>query len=238
MPLLDHFHPPLSRSHPWRAFHGAWAAAIARLLNAGVLPSGYYAVPFLDRDGPIEIDVATLRQPQEANTSDEGTSPQAWSPPSPSLALAIEWPENDSVSVEIRTENGDPQLAAAIELVSPGNKDRAKAKAALASKCADYLRRGCGLVVVDVVTTRRANLQADLFAELGLEGSNPNANGLSAISYRSIGRAEEGQLLIWSADLEIAKPLPILPLWLGAEVSVPLDLEVSYQAACNDLLIR
>ena len=54
MPLLDHFHPPLSRSHPWRRFHGAWAAAMARLLNAGVLPPGYYAVPFLDRDGPVE----------------------------------------------------------------------------------------------------------------------------------------------------------------------------------------
>src|SRR5688572_9647217 len=62
MPLLDHFHPPLSRTHPWRSFHGAWVAAMARLLNAGVLPPGYYAVPFLDRDGPVEIDVATLQQ--------------------------------------------------------------------------------------------------------------------------------------------------------------------------------
>jgi hypothetical protein len=36
MPLLDHFNPPLSRTHPWRSFHGAWAAAMARLLNQGV----------------------------------------------------------------------------------------------------------------------------------------------------------------------------------------------------------
>jgi hypothetical protein len=62
MPLLDHFRPPLSRTHPWRGFHGAWAAAMARLLNAGVLPSGFYAVPFLDREGPFEIDVAALRE--------------------------------------------------------------------------------------------------------------------------------------------------------------------------------
>jgi hypothetical protein len=53
MPLLDHYRPPLNRTHPWRAFHGAWAAAAARLLNAHVLPPGYYAVPFLDHDGPI-----------------------------------------------------------------------------------------------------------------------------------------------------------------------------------------
>ena len=61
MPLLDHFNPPLSRTHPWRSFHGAWAAAMARLLNAGVLPEGYYAVPNVDRDGPIEMNVAALR---------------------------------------------------------------------------------------------------------------------------------------------------------------------------------
>jgi len=62
MPLLDHFHPPLSRTHPGRGFHGAWAAAMARLLNAGVLTPGYYAVPFRDGDGPVEIDVAALRE--------------------------------------------------------------------------------------------------------------------------------------------------------------------------------
>ena len=62
MPLLDHFRPPLSRTHSGRGFHGAWAAAMARLLNAGVLPSGFYAVPFLDREGPFEIDVAALRE--------------------------------------------------------------------------------------------------------------------------------------------------------------------------------
>jgi hypothetical protein len=40
MPLLDHFNPPLNRTHPWRSFHAAWAAAMARLLNQGVLPPG------------------------------------------------------------------------------------------------------------------------------------------------------------------------------------------------------
>lgn len=40
MPLLDHFNPPLKRTHPWRSFHGAWAAAMARLLNQGVLQAG------------------------------------------------------------------------------------------------------------------------------------------------------------------------------------------------------
>ena len=85
MPLRDHFHPPLSRSHPLWAFHGAWAAAMARGLNAGVLPAGYYAVPFLDRDGPVEIDVAAVR---ESSLAIGATA--LWNPPEPEWAVAVE----------------------------------------------------------------------------------------------------------------------------------------------------
>ncbi|MBA4063520.1 MAG: hypothetical protein C0501_07360 [Isosphaera sp.] len=237
MPLLDHFHPPLSRTHPWRGFHGAWAAAIARLLNAGVLPSGYYAVPFLDRDGPVEIDVAALHEAADPGPAG-GTDALAWAPPAPGLAVAVEWPGTDDVSVEVRTDDGDPRLAAAVELVSPRNKDRPRAREALAGKCAEHLRRGCGLVVVDVVTTRRADLHGDLLAALGAEPGGPGPGALSAVSYRSVGRDGDGRLLAWPADLEVGRTLPTVPLWLGSDAAVPLDLEASHRAACADLRIR
>src|SRR5204863_6552861 len=73
MPLLDHFAAPLNRTHPWRSFHGAWAAAMARLLNQGILPAGHYAVPLIDREGPIEIDVAALREHGAPLASDRGS---------------------------------------------------------------------------------------------------------------------------------------------------------------------
>jgi hypothetical protein len=234
MPLLDHFHPPLSRSHPWRAFHGAWAAAMARLLNGGVLPPGFYAVPFLDREGPIEIDVATVHEPH--NGESNGSPVVPWLPPE-AKTVAVEWPSLDDVRVEVMTDDGDPRLAAAVELVSPRNKDRNQVRAAFASKCADYLRRGCGLVVVDTVTTRRADLHADLLVELGVDQTDTPA-GLSAVSYRSVGREENGQLLYWPSTLEVGQPLPTVPLWLGADLAVPLDLEASHTAACVDLRIK
>src|SRR5437870_5521411 len=90
--LLDHFHPPLSRTHPWRSFHGAWAAAMARLLNDGILPAGYYAVPLVDREGPVEIDVATLRGRSDGQSSEETSSAPTWTPPEPSVAVAVELP--------------------------------------------------------------------------------------------------------------------------------------------------
>ena len=88
---------------------------MARLLNQGVLPPGYYAVPLLDRDGPIEIDVATLQGPAGPNGAHV---PQPSSPRAPALDVAVELPAADEVEVQIFADDGDPRLAAAVELVS------------------------------------------------------------------------------------------------------------------------
>jgi len=49
-------------------------------------------------------------------------------------------------------------LVAAIELISPGNKDRPESRRAFAAKCASYLYQGISLIIVDIVTERSANL--------------------------------------------------------------------------------
>jgi hypothetical protein len=209
-----------------------------RLLNAGVLHAGYYAVPFLDRDGPVEIDVAALRGGALASAERDPSGYQLWSPSAPQLSVAVEWPSLDEVRVEIFTDDGDPRLAAAIELVSPRNKDRPRAREAFASKCADHLRHGRGLVVVDAVTTRRADLHADLLSAIGADSDSAEVASLSAISYQPVAPEQgQGQLLAWPVELEIGQPLPTVPLWLAADLAVPLDLESSHSAACADLRI-
>ena len=175
------------------------------------------------REGPIEIDVAT---------------PRNFNPTAPRLAVAVDWPTADDVRVEVFVDDGDPRLAAAVELVSPRNKDRIRSREAFAARCAGYLRRGCGLVVVDAVTTRRADLQSDLLAALGTDAEPSVSVALAAVSYRAIGRDERAQLQAWPASLEVGQPLPTLPLWLAADLAVPLDLEASHAAACVDLRIR
>ena len=223
MPLLDHFNPPLSRSHPWRSFHGAWAATIARLLNQGVLPPGYYAVPFVDRDGPVEIDVA----------------PRLWKPDAPGRSVAVELPPVDEVEVQVFADDGDPRLASAIELLSPRNKDRPQARQAFAIKCVGYLQRSSSVVVVDTVTTRRPDMHAAILVLLKVDPGAAIPAGLSAVSYRTDGREEETQQLsLWPASLALGASLPTVPLWIAADFSVPLDLEASYRATCADLRIR
>jgi hypothetical protein len=239
MPLLDHFNPPLNRTHPWRSFHSAWAAAMARLLNQGILPAGYYAVPLVDRDGPIEIDVAALReQPTGAETSPAET--QTWTAPAPGLAFAVELPTAENVEVQVFADDGDPRLTAAVELLSPRTKDRPAARQAFAVKCVSYLQQGSRVVVVDTVTTRRVDLNAVILSLLASEvNATDLPSGLAAVSYRAVGRDEETQqLLLWPAPLALGQPLPTLPLWIAADFSVPLDLEASYQATCTDLRIR
>jgi hypothetical protein len=186
----------LNRTHPWRSFHAAWAAAMARLLNQSVLPSGYYALP-----------------------------------------IALELAAVDSTEVRVLAEDG-PGLRAAIERVSPRSADRLQTQQAFAVKCVGYLQQGSSVVVVDTVTTRRADLHAAILALMGLEAGAASP-GLSAVSYRTVGQEDETQQLqLWPAPLNLGAPLPTLPLWIAADFSVPLDLEASYQAACTDLLIR
>ncbi len=139
-------------------------------------------------------------------------------------------------------DDGDPRLAAAVELLSPRNKDRPAARQAFAVKCVGYLQQGSSVVVVDTVTTRRADLNGTILSLLGVDGNCGRAAAvisLSAVSYRAVGREEEPQQLqLWPASLALAQPLPTLPLWIAPDFSVPLDLEASYQMTCADLRIR
>ena len=236
MSLLDHFNLHLNRSHPWRSFHAAWAATIARLLNQGVLPPGYYAVPFVDRDGPVEIDVATLRE-AVAPGGDGGL--REWQPDAPGLTATVELPPVEEVGVQVFADDGDPRLVAAVELLSPRNKDRPQARQAFAIKCVGYLQRGSSVVVVDTVTTRRADLNAAILALMGVDPGVSIPAGLSAVSYRADCREEPTQrIALWPAPLLLGEPLPTVPLWIAADFAVRLDLEASYRATCADLRIR
>ncbi len=168
--------------------------------------------------------------------------PRTWAAPAPALAVAVDLATVDGVEVQVFADDGDPRLAAAVELLSPRNKDRPAARQAFAVKCVGYLQQGSSVVVVDTVTTRRADLNRTILSLLGVDvgaAALPLASLLSTVSYRAVGREEESQQLqVWPAPLAVGQPLPTLPLWIAADFSVPLDLEASYQMTCADLRIH
>jgi hypothetical protein len=236
MPLHDHFHPPWSVQRPWEGFHGAWAAAIAFHLNGGILPAEYFAMPLLEVSGRVEVDIATFQEAERAT----GNGTTVIAPPQPMLTVPLEPAATDSYEVQVFRNFGGPQLRAAIELVSPANKDRAGSRHAFAAKCANHLRHGVSVAVIDIVTERHANLHAEILAALERPQESPWASPtqLYAVSYRGVIAAEQPHLEVWPHALSIGEPLPELPLWLEPDLWVPLRLEESYVINCGSLRMR
>ena len=60
---------------------------------------------------------------------------------------------------------------------------------------------------------------------------------LYAAAYRPLFGRDEAHVEAWPAALAIGQELPTLPLWLEADLAVPVDLEESYRAVCETLRI-
>jgi hypothetical protein len=225
MPLLDHFHPPVSSS-PWESFHTRWATAIGNHLR-GVLPRGYRT----------RIMVHLGAQGEEFSNGpvgEGGLAVQTWAPPAVTLVLPLTF--TDSLEVQVIDQQDDARLVGVIELVSPSNTDRDTARHAFATKCAAYLQRGLGLVVVDIVTSRLANMHNELVRLLSLDTSLELGIGTSlhATSYRPAQQGKVGRADVWVAPLVVGRPLPTVPLpILGNDRLFPLDLETTYTETCR-----
>lgn len=228
MPLLDHFHPPLSERRHWEAFHARWASAISDALNR-TLPEDYFAEPQVHVGPRVEVDVATLDERQTGGGR-TATLPQTAPALTPAdLTLPAAFPA--VFGVRVYDTSGGPTLVAAVELVSPGNKDREEARRAFSAKCATYLQQAIGLIVVDIVTNRHSRPFAELMAQMYPGQALPADPELSAVSYRPVRVEGADSLELRIQSLNLGQPLPELPLALGGVGHVMLDLEATYEEA-------
>jgi len=238
MPLRDHFHAPWAEHDHWESFHDAWINTLVRQLNGTLLPRQYRALPQVHLGVQVVPDVSAWEQSGRSRGPVEpqgAVLTKAWDPPEPVQTLAITFPDQDLFELRIYDETRGSRLVGVVELVSPANKDRPENRQAFVVKCAGYLQERVGLVVVDVVTTRRANLHQELQHFLA---SGPGASGASdlyAVAYRHHprqGSNGHADLETWPVPLDIGRPLPTLPLWLTDGPAIPIDLEASYQETC------
>jgi hypothetical protein len=239
MPLLDHFHPPLSEQRHWEGFHARWAAAIADMLNIRLLPRGYFAESQVHVGGRVEVDVAAfdldggVRDPLLSSNGGGAVAvaEEVYAPPVPELEMPALFP--DEVEVLVFDQSAGPVLVAAVELVSPRNKDRNEARRAFAIKVASYLQAKVGVVVIDIVTSRHANLHDELVRLLGLpEALNfPHPGSLYAVAYRPIHRDVADRIDVWTSALGVSQAMPTLPLAVHGLGCLPLDLETTYSEA-------
>ena len=243
MPLRDHFRPPLDNIMSWEGFHGAWPTLIIMALNRK-LPRRYAAAPSIHFGASVEVDVATYEKdtPDLPAWGDEagnggGVATAVWAPPRPTLRVAAELPAQDEYEVRVYDTRHGRRLVAAVEIVSPANKDRPEHRRAFVVKCAALLQKQVCVAIVDLVTTRHFNLYSDLLELIGRTDpalpSEPPP--LYAAVCRSTKQDSAWQLETWLHLLTLGEPLPTLPLWLADNLSVPLELEVSYEETCRVL---
>ena len=235
MPLLDHFHPPLSAERRWESFHSGWATRLVDDLTER-LPPNYIAEEYAHFGPSIEIDVATFERVTiigNGNGAVTTAEPKVWAPPAADGVLPAVFP--DTFEVRVLSTDCGPKLVAAIELISPGNKDRPSERKAFATKCASYLYEGISVIIVDIVTNRRANLHNEILdlmeADAGLR--LPPESRLYAVAYRPIRRGEGDQIDVWRSSLDLGGVLPMLPLGLTAELAIPVDFEAAYAETCR-----
>jgi hypothetical protein len=241
MPLFDHFKPG-TKYDDWEGVHNTWPAYITEDLNNRRLPAPYRATPRTHQGWAVEADVATFEEEEEAlETAAEdgngGVATAVWAPPAPPLVARIDFADLDVFEVRVYDERRARTLVAAIELVSPANKDRPSHRRDFVAKCSAYLQQQVSVVVVDVVTERHDNLHAEFMQFLDLEESFAAAvsSNLYAVAYRTRGKGKRQRMEMWPAALALGQALPVMPLWLATDLVVPIDLEPTYIATCKAL---
>jgi hypothetical protein len=245
MPLLDHFRPPIWNRSSWQGLHGGWPMVIVQQMQS-LLPDGFVAEPRVNLGSHFEIDVCTFEeehpseQPEKAPQSQSVTqSATRYAVAEPTLATETEITEEYCYEVLIFDETRDRSLVAAIELVSPGNKDRVENREAFVRKCLALLRQEVCVTIVDLVTIRQFNLYGQLLETLqrtqpGFSATEPS---IYASTSRYKKRPKASQLDSWAYALQLGEKLPTLPIWLGEDRAIPLDLESSYWETCIALRI-
>jgi hypothetical protein len=244
MPLRDHFRPPLDDETSWDGLHGGWPMMIVASLSRK-LPPRYVAAPRVHPGGYVEIDVATYEKDEpasfvpEAGTDKGSVATAVWAPPRPTFRVSADPPDQDEYEVRVYDLKRNRRLVAAIEIVSPGNKDRPEYRRAFVAKCAALLQQRVSVAIVDLVTTRRSNLYGELLDLIGQTDPflAPEPAPLYAVACRQTRRDDSWHFEAWFDALALGQPLPTLPLWLADDLAAPLELEATYEETCRILRI-
>jgi hypothetical protein len=221
----------------WEGMYHLWITELLRWVKPR-LPVGYRAyigsAPLLAVGVPLDRPDVSVRSWSSAEamiqpappSGDTSTDPIE---PDEEIAVATLDPET-AVYVE---RHG--RLIAAVELISPHNKDRPIARSAYLARYLGYLFDGAHVVLIDIHRRPVGFPFADQIAvELNLK--QPSLLSPMAVSYR-VGEpaAEGGRLLaIWRRPMTVGEALPPIPLPLTPEHEVTLDLDQTYARAAED----
>lgn len=211
--------------------HVTWLVEIARALNDGLLPPGYYALGEQVIGGAVP-DVLTLER--MGSSRGGSVAPPSFTVPAPSPAPAAtitaiaeepRYPPRPRV-IAVRHRSGD-RLVAMIEIVSAGNKTDPADLGSLVEKTVVALSKRIHVVLVDLHDPGPFDprgIHNLIWTELGQdEVQLPPGKPLQVVSYLA-----EGKVSSFIEPLSVGDRLPSSPLFLEHGRFVPLPLEATY----------
>jgi hypothetical protein len=141
-------------------------------------------------------------------------------------------PAQEEYEVCVYDMDRDQRLVAAVELVSPANKDRPEQRRAFVTKCAAFLQKQVSVTIVDLVTLRANNLYGELFDLIGQSdpGLGVEPPAVYAVACRTKRAVKPGACSGRPAVADLAA-------LASDDLAIPLDLEDSYKETCKVLRI-
>ena len=155
--------------HDWKTapagffhhFHQRGACAICDALNAGRLPSGYFALIEKTTFG-VAPDVVTLQGWRPPRRPANVAARSHWRMPRPGLGSPVESTDEEAYAARanrIAVRDSSHEVVAVIEIVSPGNKSSRNAMKSFVEKAIDLLRQGVNLLIIDLFPPTPRDLQ-------------------------------------------------------------------------------
>jgi uncharacterized protein DUF4058 len=216
------------RSNRFHDFHQRWTVALCNGLNAGRLPSGYFAMVEQQTGGP-EPDVITLELSPPAGSAPGGVAVEAH-PPKTRFVARCEAASYARKANRITVRHPDGDVVAVVEIVSPGNKDSRHAVRAFARKAVALLQAGVHLLIVDLFPPSRRDPQGIhkvIWDRIHDEPFTlPSDKPLTVAAY-----AAGTETVAYVEPVAVGDALPDMPVFLTADRYVPCPLEATYQTA-------
>lgn len=216
------------RSNRFHDFHQSWTISIRNALNAGLLPSGYFAMVEQRTGGP-EPDVITLETAPPAGQGPAGTA-VAVHPPKARFVTRSAAAGYAQRANRITVRHPDGDVVAVVEIVSPGNKDSRHAIRAFARKAIQRLQAGVHLLIVDLFPPSKRDPQGIhkvIWDRIKDEPfALPPDKPLTVAAY--VGDLET---VAYVEPVAVGDPLLDMPIFLTADRYVLCPLEATYQTA-------
>jgi hypothetical protein len=218
----------------FHAFHQNWLIVLCDELNAGVLPSDYFALPEQRVRGPVP-DVLTLRLSGDYDQTPKASTGVAVAavPPRVRHVRRIEETIYAHKADRLTVRHKRGQIVAVVEIISPGNKSSRAGLRSFVEKSTDLIEQGVHLMVIDLFPPSQRDphgIHRAIWDEF--EENEDEVFTLPADKPLTLASYDAGPPpTAYVEPIAVGDALPEMPLFLEPEFYVPAPLEATYQTS-------